>query len=81
MRQIEYSLFLCWINCLLLSVDSMFSCSRTRLRGRYPFAMESLKCKQFEAVEARFLRASFSSFVDLLILTTQLIEEYGHTPI
>ncbi|XP_074561757.1 uncharacterized protein LOC141818068 [Curcuma longa] len=36
---------------------------------------------QFQAVEARFLRASFSSFVDLLILTTQLIEEYGRTPI
>ncbi|XP_042415786.1 uncharacterized protein LOC122004970 [Zingiber officinale] len=32
---------------------------------------------QFEAVEARFLRASFSSFLDLLILTTQLIEEYA----
>ncbi|WOL15894.1 hypothetical protein Cni_G24675 [Canna indica] len=31
----------------------------------------------FEAVEARFLRASFSAFVDLMILTTQLIEEYS----
>ncbi|THU43969.1 hypothetical protein C4D60_Mb02t02450 [Musa balbisiana] len=29
----------------------------------------------FEAVEARFLRASFSAFVDLMILTTQIIEE------
>ncbi|CAL9078629.1 Transcription factor Pcc1 [Musa troglodytarum] len=31
----------------------------------------------FEAVEARFLRASFSAFVDLMILTTQIIEEYN----
>ncbi|XP_020268317.1 uncharacterized protein LOC109843773 [Asparagus officinalis] len=31
----------------------------------------------FKAVEARFLRASFSAFVDLMILATQIIEEYG----
>ncbi|XP_077229836.1 uncharacterized protein LOC143862651 [Tasmannia lanceolata] len=31
----------------------------------------------FEAVEARFLRASFSSFVDILILATKTIEEFG----
>ncbi|KAM0899506.1 hypothetical protein ACQ4PT_021244 [Festuca glaucescens] len=31
----------------------------------------------FEAVEARFLRASFSAFVDLMVLVTKLIEEYG----
>ncbi|KAJ4785787.1 Transcription factor Pcc1 [Rhynchospora pubera] len=34
----------------------------------------------FEAVEARFLRASFSSLVDLLVLATQFIEEYGGIP-
>ncbi|XP_020600013.1 uncharacterized protein LOC110039325 [Phalaenopsis equestris] len=32
---------------------------------------------RFEAVEARFLRATFSSFVDLVILATKIIEEYG----
>lgn len=32
---------------------------------------------RFRAVEARFLRASFSALVDLLILATQIIEEYG----
>ncbi|KAL6646246.1 hypothetical protein ACP70R_017854 [Stipagrostis hirtigluma subsp. patula] len=31
----------------------------------------------FEAVEARFLRASFSAFVDLMVLMTKLVEEYG----
>ncbi|ONM37606.1 Os02g0306125-like protein [Zea mays] len=31
----------------------------------------------FAAVEARFLRASFSSFVDLMGLVTKLVEEYG----
>ncbi|KAL0923503.1 hypothetical protein M5K25_007562 [Dendrobium thyrsiflorum] len=33
---------------------------------------------RFEAVEARFLRATFSAFVDLLILATKIIEEYDH---
>ncbi|ERN14057.1 uncharacterized protein LOC18442305 [Amborella trichopoda] len=31
----------------------------------------------FEAVEARFLRASFSAFVDILTLAAKLIEEFG----
>ncbi|KAL6614437.1 hypothetical protein ACP70R_036707 [Stipagrostis hirtigluma subsp. patula] len=31
----------------------------------------------FAAVEARFLRASFSAFVDLMVLVTKLVEEYG----
>ena len=31
----------------------------------------------FEAVEARFLRSSFSAFVDLTVLVTKLVEEYG----
>ncbi|CAO1944823.1 unnamed protein product, partial [Urochloa humidicola] len=31
----------------------------------------------FAAVEARFLRASFSAFVDLMGLVTKLVEEYG----
>ncbi|KAJ6819623.1 uncharacterized protein M6B38_328580 [Iris pallida] len=31
----------------------------------------------FEAVEARFLRASYSALVDLVILSTQIIEEFG----
>ncbi|XVF53378.1 hypothetical protein PTKIN_Ptkin05aG0094700 [Pterospermum kingtungense] len=31
----------------------------------------------FEAVEARFLRASFSAFVDVLTLATETIEEFG----
>ncbi|XP_068653659.1 uncharacterized protein [Aristolochia californica] len=31
----------------------------------------------FEAVEPRFLRASFSAFVDILTLATKTIEEFG----
>lgn len=31
----------------------------------------------FEAVEARFLRASFSAFMDVLTLATKTIEEFG----
>ncbi|KAF5731268.1 hypothetical protein HS088_TW19G00874 [Tripterygium wilfordii] len=31
----------------------------------------------FEAAEARFLRASFSAFVDILTLATKTIEEFG----
>jgi EKC/KEOPS complex subunit PCC1/LAGE3 len=33
--------------------------------------------RHFAAVEARFLRASFSAFVDLMGLVTKLVEEYG----
>lgn len=32
---------------------------------------------QFAAVEARFLRASFSAFVDILVLATRTIEQFG----
>ncbi|KAJ8751975.1 hypothetical protein K2173_000721 [Erythroxylum novogranatense] len=32
----------------------------------------------FEATEARFLRASFSAFVDVLTLATKTIEEFGN---
>ncbi|KAL5220108.1 hypothetical protein ABZP36_024821 [Zizania latifolia] len=31
----------------------------------------------FEAVEARFLRASFSAVVDLTVLVTKLVEGFG----
>ncbi|KAI4337983.1 hypothetical protein L6164_016342 [Bauhinia variegata] len=31
----------------------------------------------FEATEARFLRASYSAFVDVLTLATKTIEEFG----
>nr|XP_043613238.1 uncharacterized protein LOC122585191 isoform X2 [Erigeron canadensis] len=31
----------------------------------------------FEAVEARFLRASYSAFVDVLTLATKTIEQFG----
>ncbi|XP_014503866.1 uncharacterized protein LOC106764148 isoform X1 [Vigna radiata var. radiata] len=31
----------------------------------------------FEATEARFLRASFSAFVDVLTLATKTIEQFG----
>ncbi|XP_044499708.1 uncharacterized protein LOC123221087 [Mangifera indica] len=31
----------------------------------------------FEAVEARFLRASFSAFADVLTLATKTIEQFG----
>ncbi|XP_015870651.1 uncharacterized protein LOC107407843 isoform X2 [Ziziphus jujuba] len=31
----------------------------------------------FEAVEPRFLRASYSAFVDVLTLATKTIEEFG----
>jgi hypothetical protein len=33
--------------------------------------------RRFEAIEARFLRASFSAFVDLMVLVTKLVEEYS----
>lgn len=33
--------------------------------------------RHFEAVEARFLRASYSAFVDVLTLATKTIEELG----
>lgn len=33
--------------------------------------------RHFEAIEARFLRASFSAFVDVLTLATKTIEEFG----
>ncbi|KAJ9553061.1 hypothetical protein OSB04_017106 [Centaurea solstitialis] len=32
---------------------------------------------RFEAVEARFLRASYSAFVDVLTLATKTIEQFG----
>ncbi|KAI3735427.1 hypothetical protein L6452_14924 [Arctium lappa] len=32
---------------------------------------------RFEAIEARFLRASFSAFVDVLTLATKTIEQFG----
>ncbi|KAF3787549.1 hypothetical protein EJ110_NYTH17547 [Nymphaea thermarum] len=32
---------------------------------------------RLEAVEARFLRASFSAFVDVLTLATKVIEQFG----
>ncbi|KAI3508115.1 hypothetical protein L1887_23117 [Cichorium endivia] len=32
---------------------------------------------RFEAVEARFLRASFSAFMDALTLATKTIEQFG----
>ncbi|CAI8598537.1 unnamed protein product [Vicia faba] len=31
----------------------------------------------FEAIEARFLRASFSAFMDVVTLATKTIEEFG----
>ncbi|KAL8161124.1 hypothetical protein V2J09_012613 [Rumex salicifolius] len=31
----------------------------------------------FDAVEARFLRASFNAFLDVLTLATKTIEEFG----
>ncbi|KAK8964041.1 hypothetical protein KSP40_PGU014842 [Platanthera guangdongensis] len=37
----------------------------------------SLCFRRFEAVEARFLRSSFSAFADLLILATKIFEEYA----
>jgi len=44
-----------------------------------PFQWSVFWCndRHFEAVEARFLRASFSAFVDVLTLTTKTIEEFG----
>ncbi|XP_078444453.1 transcription factor isoform X2 [Wolffia australiana] len=32
---------------------------------------------RFEAVEARLLRPSFSSFIDLLVLSSKTIEQFG----
>ncbi|RRT70281.1 hypothetical protein B296_00010228, partial [Ensete ventricosum] len=44
---------------------------------QFPYFIFPCQYRHFEAVEARFLRASFSAFVDLMILTTQIIEEYN----
>ena len=33
--------------------------------------------RHFEATEARFLRASYSAFVDVLTLATKTIEQFG----
>lgn len=33
--------------------------------------------RTFTAVEARFLRASFSAFMDLLVLATRTVEQFG----
>lgn len=35
----------------------------------------------FRATDARFLRASFSSFMDMLVLATRTIEEFGPSSI
>jgi hypothetical protein len=33
--------------------------------------------RTFTALEARFLRASFSAFMDLLVLATRTVEQFG----
>ncbi|KAL2974691.1 hypothetical protein AAZX31_14G118900, partial [Glycine max] len=42
-----------------------------------PDKVKRLMTVHFEATEARFLRASFSAFVDVLTLATKTIEEFG----
>lgn len=43
----------------------------------YFYLIFAIQIRRFEAVEARFLRASFSSFIDLVVLATKLIEEFS----
>ncbi|KAL3696930.1 hypothetical protein R1sor_011006 [Riccia sorocarpa] len=35
----------------------------------------------FKATEARYLRASVSAFIDMLVLATRTIEEFGQLPV
>ncbi|XXG90046.1 hypothetical protein AAC387_Pa12g1906 [Persea americana] len=49
-----------------------YRCSSARTHKQW-----STPPSHFEAVEARFLRASFSAFVDILTLATKTIEEFG----
>nr|XP_025875635.1 uncharacterized protein LOC4346149 isoform X1 [Oryza sativa Japonica Group]XP_025879189.1 uncharacterized protein LOC9266043 isoform X1 [Oryza sativa Japonica Group] len=58
-----------------LAVDKELVEKRTRIL--WYLSCSCNLTRHFEAVEARFLRASFSAFVDLTVLVTKLVEEYG----
>ncbi|XP_021909364.1 uncharacterized protein LOC110823310 [Carica papaya] len=57
-----------------LAVDEELQPDKVR---RQMSVSDSKLSVRFEAVEARFLRASFSAFIDVLTLATKTIEEFG----
>ncbi|XP_039124166.1 uncharacterized protein LOC120260691 isoform X1 [Dioscorea cayenensis subsp. rotundata] len=57
-----------------LAVDQELQPDKVR---RHTSVSDGKLIVRFEAVEARFLRASFSSFIDLVVLATKLIEEFS----
>ncbi|KAI3933670.1 hypothetical protein MKW92_047594 [Papaver armeniacum] len=62
------------IVCAAISVDTELQPDKVR---RVMTVNDGKLSVHFEAVEARFLRASYSSFVDVLTLATKTIEEFG----
>nr|CAD1839040.1 unnamed protein product [Ananas comosus var. bracteatus] len=62
------------IVCAALAVDKELQPDKVK---RQISVSDGKLAVHFEAVEARFLRASFSAFVDLMMLATKIIEEYG----
>jgi len=70
-----YSLiFVCLLSEKIKSILDITECV-ILLNSSSPFDMPLFR--HFEAIEARFLRASFSAFVDVLTLATKTIEEFG----
>ncbi|VFQ72642.1 unnamed protein product [Cuscuta campestris] len=57
-----------------LSVDKELQPDKVK---RVMSASDGKLLVHFEAIEARFLRASFSAFVDVLTLAAKTIEEFG----
>ncbi|MCL7034177.1 hypothetical protein MKW94_014013 [Papaver nudicaule] len=62
------------IVCAAIAVDAELQPDKVR---RVMTVTDGKLSVHFEAVEARFLRASYSSFVDNLTLATKTIEEFG----
>ncbi|KAM5557688.1 hypothetical protein ABKV19_024844 [Rosa sericea] len=57
-----------------LAVDKELQPDKVKRQMSVSFGKLSV---HFEAVEARFLRASYSAFVDVLTLATKTVEEFG----
>ncbi|PIA34724.1 hypothetical protein AQUCO_03700178v1 [Aquilegia coerulea] len=62
------------IVCTALSVDKELHPDKVKRKMSVSQGKLSV---HFEAVEARFLRASYSTFLDILTLATKTIEEFG----
>ncbi|VFQ63657.1 unnamed protein product [Cuscuta campestris] len=59
---------------MALSVDKELQPDKVK---RVMSASDGKLLVHFEAIEARFLRASFSAFVDVLTLASKTVEEFG----